>query len=424
MKKMILLCLAALLLLPALACAEGNLRLAETTVFGDMPSSWAQGYEPVVTGDTLTVHVPLQAEDIVGAVKVALYADDETLSPLKTQGAFTTAYRGDGGCNATLKTALLKGRVNGDYPCTLIFTGKNSGGQTVQGEYSFVLHIRDGRQPEEMLRPVISDMAADLRIGEDATLTLVLTNPGKYADLTELTLRVTDASGDILPAASDVLLLPDLLAGSAQTVSIPLKVKANADVSLHTLKFELSWTALGEAGTWTENFTMPVNQEIRLEQGGVQLASSILQGDMATMTLPLMNMGRADVSNVMFTLMLPGVVERQSVLVGTIEPGETKTAKLTFTPGKTALGEKSGTVSVTCEDAWGNAESFTLPVSVTVEEAPVIAVAATAQAEEASVQPEWLTWALAGGCGVLLLVCLVQGSVLRRKIRRMEEDRL
>lgn len=424
MKKMILLCLAVVLCFSAFACAEGSLTLSETTVFGDMPCSWAQGYEPVVTGDTLTLHVPLQAEDIVGAVKVALYADDETLSPLKTQGAFITAYRNDGGCNTTLKTALLKGRVNGDYPCTLIFTGKDGNGQTVQGEYHFVLHIRDGRQPEEILRPVISDVAADLRLGEDCTLSLVLTNPSDYANLTNMTLRVTDASGDILPAASDVLRLPDLMASEVQNVSIPLKVRTNAAISLHTLKFDLSWTALGADGTWTESFTLPVNQEIRLEQGGIQLASTILQGDMATMTLPLMNMGRADVSNVMVTLMLPGVVERQSVLVGTIEPGETKTAKLTFTPGKTALGEADGTVAVTCEDAWGNAESFTLPVSVTVEEAPVMAVASTTQVEEQSTQPEWLIWALAGGCGVLLLVCLVQGAVLRRKIRRMEEDRL
>ncbi|MBQ8555431.1 MAG: hypothetical protein IJ438_06085 [Clostridia bacterium] len=424
-KRFALLCMTALFLIPTFALAEGAITLDEAAVFGDMPCSWQQGYEPVITGNTLNVHVPLQVSGVSGKVTAALYVDDEAASPLKTQGVSAAAYRGDSGTyNTIIKATLVRGRVNGDYPCTLIFTGQGSDGTAIRGEYRFVLHIRDGRMPEESLRPVISDVKADLRVGEDSALTFLLTNHSRHADLTSLTLRVTDASGDILPAGTDVLLLPDMAAGDVQTISIPLKVKTNAAVSLHTLKFDLSWTALDTPGTWTESFTLPVQQTLRLEQGGVQLATTLLQGEMATLTVPLMNLGRADLSNVMATLTLPGITERQSVLVGTLAPGETKQAKLTFIPGQSALGHYEGTLTITGEDAYGNTAAMTLPVETTVEEPVTITLNADGTQEEKAQTPPWLTIALGAGCGLLLLVCIIDGAVLRRKVRKLEEDRL
>ena len=425
MKRIALLCMTALFLIPIFAFAEGSIALNETVVFGDMSCSWTQGYEPSISGNTLTVLLPLNATGISGSIKVELYADNASISPLKTQGVYTTAYRNEGGSyNATLKANLVKGRINGDYPCTLVFTAKDSTGNTVRGEHHFVLHIRDGRNPEETIRPVISDVKADFRVGEDCTLTAVFTNPSQYANLTGLTLRVTDASGDILPAGTDVILLPDMTAGAAQTISVPLKVKTNASISLHTLKFDLSWTSLDAAGTWSESFTLPVNQEIRLEHGGVQLATTILQSEMATLTVPVMNMGRSELSNVMATLSLPGITERQSVLVGTLAPGETKSAKITFIPGTDDLGLHQGTLTITGEDAYGNTASMTVQVETTVEEPVVITVNSEGMPEKEAQTSLWLVIALGASCGVLLLICIIQGAVLRKRIRKLEEERL
>lgn len=419
-----LLVLTILLLLPVLALADGKINLDENAVFEKMPCSWVQGYEPTITGNTLTVHIPLTADDVVGAIKAELYTEDTQLSPLKTQGASTTVYRNGSSYTATLRAELLKGRVNGDYPCMLLFTGKDGTGNEVHGEYRFTLHIRDGRKPEETIRPVIAEVNADFSVGEDSTLTAVIKNPSRYADITGLTLRVTDASGDILPAGTDVMLLPDMKAGSTQTVSLPLKVKANAAVSLHTLKFDLNWTALDAAGTWTENYTLPVRQTIRLEQGGVQLANTILQGEMTALTVPVMNMGRADLQNIMVTLTLPGITDRQSVLVGTLTPGETKSAKLTFIPGASTLGLHQGTLTITGEDIYGNTAAITLPVETTVEKPVTVAATADSEPEKEASAPLWLVITLGAGCVVLLVVCIIQGGVLRRKIRRLEEDRL
>ncbi len=420
MKKIFRLMLSALFLVPIFALAD-EIVLDGSAVTANMPCSYQQGYAPAVSGNTLTLHVPVRAEGMQ-RVTVTLHALNEAVSPLRTQDVTVTAYRSGSLYSATLQVQLRPGRVNGDYPMLLMLNGTKADGSAVSGEYPFTLHIRDGRSPGEV-RPVISRVAAPLAVGESCTLTAALANENRYADITNLTLKITDPTGDVLPAGTDTLLLGDIPAGETLDVSVPLLVRPTAGVSTHQLRFDLTWTAIGQSGTWTETFTLPVTQEIRLEQGGVTLAPAIIQGEMATLTLPLMNMGRGEVRNVLATLDLPGAANRQSVLVGAIAPGETKQARITFTPGKSVLGDFSGTVTVTAEDAYGNATSFALPVETAVEEAPVLNVNALEQAEPAGL-PLWVAIALGTACGVLLIACIVQGAVLRGKIRHLEEARL
>ena len=109
------------------------------------------------------------------------------------------------------------------------------------------------------------------------------------------------------------------------------------------------------------------------------------------------------------------------MLVGSIAPGETKTAQLTLSTGKELAGDFSGTLTVTCTDSGGNASEFTLPVALTVEAPPAYTEASAAGPEEASPVPLYL---LGGGCVLLLLLLVAQGALYRRRIHRMEEDRL
>lgn len=410
MKRLLSLCLTALLL----PCMAQAVSLNETAVTASMVCSWQQGYQPTISGNTLTLCVPVD-----GPAKVTLTSSG-AYSPFKDGAASATARRDENGMYcATLKAALVKGRVNGDYPCALTFAGED--GST--GEYAFVLHIRDGRAPGGDLRPMISDVSAQLNVGEDAVLSATLTNPNPYADLTGLTLRVTDETGDVLPASTDTLLLPDIPAGESRTVEISLKVRANAAVTLHSLRFDISWTALDIPGTWTESFTLPVNQTIRLAYGGVQVAATLLQGDLASLTIPVMNLGRSDLRNVLVTLDMPEESIHQSVLVGELPSGETRQAKLTFTPNMEVLGMVEGTLTITAEDAYGNQTSESVGFFITVEEQPVTVVSAAAIEEEAEQTP-WLTISLGAGCGALLLGWMIHGAVLRGKIRKLEEERL
>ena len=424
MKKFImLLSLIALFLTPVFALAEGDFTLDENALLNGMGRSWAQGYEPVISGQVMTLHVPLASERNDGKITVTLRVKDEAVSPFK--GSLSGQFQpSDGLYRAALRLELRPDRINGDYAAELAVAGQDAEGNALSGTFPLVIRIRDGRMPEEAAHPLFSDMAASLLVGEDGTLTARITNPSRYAAMRGLTLTTADPANDILPAGTDKLPLPDLLPGESADISVPLKVTPTAAVALHQLQLTVTWTSLGQAETWSESFTLPLDQTMRLEQGGLILPSSALQGNQVSLTLPLMNMGRGELRNVLATLVLPGVTDGQSVLVGTLPSGESRDAKLTFTPGRDVLGELAGELRVTYEDAWGNADSFALPVSLTIDEPAPAPVVATLSQEIEQRLPEWLLPALGGLCGALVLALILQGALLGRKIRRLEEDRL
>lgn len=430
MKKRFRLLLATLIILLALgghALAEGGFTLDENaTIAGMNYLPWARGYEPTSDGETMTVCLPLRSDTAVGKITAALTVDDETVSPLRGEGAEIDVLPDQNGLYAVrLSARLLSGRINGDYAAAVRVTGKDADGAAVTADFPVVLRVRDGKASGAAMRPALESVSADLRVGEDGALTAMLVNTDPYAEMRDILLTVSDESGEIVSAGSDRLRLGALMPNERVSVTYPLSVQPDAAVKAHTLSLTLTWTALGEAMNWTETYTLPVTQEIRLEHGALQGASSVISGDTAVFTLPLMNMGRGEVRNVLATLTLPGLCERQSVLVGAIESGGTGQARLSFAASGDA-GTYTGVLSVTCEDAWGNESGYDLPVELTVEPKPVKSESETASGdgaeEKGRISP--LVWGLGGGCALLLAALIVISALLVRKIHRLEEDRL
>ena len=101
--------------------------------------------------------------------------------------------------------------------------------------------------------------------------------------------------------------------------------------------------------------------------------------------------------------------------------GSTTQAKLTFVPKLDSVGTHSGTVTITCEDAYGNAFSQTLDVTLTVE-API---------PEVELQQEGEKEKMSTGTIVLIVLCvlmaigfIVQSAIFTKKIHKLEEERL
>ena len=410
MKKRFTLPLLALIILLALgerALAEGGFTLDENaTIAGMNYLPWARGYEPTSDGETMTVCLPLRSDTAVGRITAALTVDDETVSPLRGEGAKIDVLPDQNGLYAVrLSARLLSGRINGDYAATVRVTGKDADGAAVTASFPVVLRVRDGKSSGAAMRPSLEGVSAELRVGEDGALTATLVNTDPYAEMRDILLTVSDSSGEILNAGSDKLRLGSLMPGERAAMSYPLSVQPDAAVKAHALNLTLTWTALGEAMSWTETYALPVTQEIRLEHGAMQAAASVVAGDTATLTLP-------------------GLCERQSVLVGTIASGESAQARLSFAADGDA-GTYTGVLRVTGEDAWGNESGFELPVELAVEPKPVKSAEDTASGgagEEKMLSP--LVWGLGGGCALLLAALIVTSALLVRKIHRLEEDRL
>ena len=233
---------------------------------------------------------------------------------------------------------------------------------------------------------------------------------------------MSDPSGDILPKELDTVVLGDLMPGESLDLSFPVTVLSAAKVTPHSLHFDFSGQSLGQEAKLSVSYTIPVRQEIRLEQGGLRMAESVVAGDSITATLPLMNMGKSDILNAMVTISLPGITERQSVLVGTIQPGETKQAQITLTAPKDVLGSFDGTLTVTGEDNDSNSVSFDLPVSLNVEEA--VKTDALDTQGTAKEKAPMSVIVLSIVCAVLVAALITQSILLRGKLHRLEEERL
>ena len=385
-----------------------------------MSRSWYQGYGPTIKNHTMTLCMPIQANSCVGDITVSIALDDPNVFLLTSNPKEVTVSPKDGIYPVKLSLALERYRRNGDFPATITIKGTDGNGKEIVETIPYVIRIRDGYGSHETMEPVISDVVGNLNVGSDGSLSLTITNPTTTQSIMNGIITVTDSSGDILMSGSNRVEVAEILPGKSETVSIPMTVKGNATISAHTLEVKFSYKVLGKDAEWTESFTVPVTQAIRLEQGGVQLPTAIA-GELSNMTLPLMNMGKGELQNVLVKLEMDDVLDAQSVLVGTMAAGETKQAKLTFTPKLDSVGTHSGTVIITCEDAYGNAFSQTLDVTLTVDE-PI---------PEVELQQEEEKEKMSIGTIVLIVLCVLmagglvaQGTILTKKIHKLEEERL
>lgn len=421
MKKYLLIPVSILLMLSLVGTAlASEFDLDPYARFGDMEISWYQGYDPVIKNNTMYLHLPLRAESCVGDITVELALEDPHVLLLAAEPKPVTVAPKDGIYPVKLTLPLAKNRRNGDYPAVITVTGKDGKGRQIEETIPYIIRIRDSRGSHESLDPVISLIRSQLNVGSEGVLELALSNPTTTLSATEGFLTVTDPSGDIRLTATDRVEIPEILPGKTVTVSLPVTVKGNAEVALHDLEITFSCICLDRETQWTRILPVPVTQEIRLEQGGVQMPSTF-PGELTTMTLPLMNLGKAGLQNVLVKLEMDGVLDPQSVLVGTLSPGETKQAKLTFTPETGSVGVHSGTVTITCEDAYGNPFLRTLCVGLTVEEP--LPERDTKQEEEKEKMPVG-TVALIALCVALTVGLVIQGTILTKKIHKLEEERL
>ena len=421
MRKTICMFLALLLVLfMSVTVFAAEFEVDQHTKVEGMSRTWYQGYAPSISYHKMTLCLPIRAESCVGDITVSLALDDPNVFVLSGEPKEVTVSPKNGIYPVKLVLPLEQYRRNGDYPATITIKGTDGNGKEIIETMPYVIRIRDGNGSHETMEPVISNVVGNLDVGADGSLSLTITNPTTTQSIMDGEITITDSSGEILMSGSNRFVIPEILPGKSEVVTIPMTVKGNASISQHTVEVKLSYSCLGKTAEWKESFTVPVTQAIRLEQGGVQLPTAIA-GELGSMTLPLMNMGKGELRNVLVKLEAYGVLNAQSVLVGTMAAGETKQAKLTYTPSLDSVGTHSGTVTITCEDAYGNAFTQTLDVTLTVDE-PIPEVELQQEEEKEKMSP--VTIMLIILCIALVAGLVVQGTILTKKIHNLEEERL
>ena len=408
MRKLICILIAVLIFAAPVMAAEVD----QFAALSGMGKSWYQGYEPATKNNTMTIYLPIRT-DLEGPVTVSIDLTDPHVYLLASQPKAITVSEKDGVYPVKLTLPLQKDRRNGDYPAVIsIKSGDKS--ETLP----YTIRIRDGRGSHEDLCPLISKVSGNLDVGTDGSLTLTITNPTSTLSMMGGILTVTDPSGEVLMTGSDRFPLPEILPRESVTVSVPMTVLGNAAIRVHTLNLKLSYEVCGTDKTWEEAFTVPVTQAIRLEHGEAQLPPAIA-GEMGDLTLPLMNLGKGELCNILVKLETTAA-NVQSVLVGSIAPGETKQAQLTFTAFPDSIGTHSGTVTISCEDAYGNLFEESMEVTLTVDE-PLPEMTEEIPEKEKS-NPATIFLGIL--CVLLIAGLVTQHLILTGKIHKLEEDRL
>lgn len=421
MKKTSLLLFFLLLAVLALPAGAEEFTLDEKASFAGMNGkSYYQGYSPSIDYASISLCLPIRAERAVGRITVTAEPvnPDVYLLSRDIQGVSVDASQGLYPVRLTIP--LEAKWVDGDYPLVIRFSGEDAEGKPLTGTLPYTLRLRGGRPSPETLTPELKLTDFCLNLGQAGNLTLAIHNPTTTLSMTDITLSVLESTGEILMSGSHSMSLPEILPGETATVEVPLTLRSDAAVTPHILELSLDYQALGQPQRYSEAFTLPVSQEIRLEHGAIQVASSVLAGDLTSLSLPLMNMGRGELHNVLVSLDFGNDLPSQSVLAGSLKPGESKESRLTFTATEPGLLE--GTLILTCEDAYGNSEQQTFPLSLTVQPQPP-KKEEEPQAESKPIQP-WLIPTLGAACGLLALALILQGLLLTAKIHRLEEERL
>ena len=408
MRKLICTILAVFILAAPIMAAEVD----QYAVISGMGTSWYQGYEPNVKNNTMTIYLPIMT-DLESPITASIALTDPNVYLLSSQPKAVTVNKKDGIYPVKLILSLQKDRRNGDYPAIVTL---KSGDKTETIPYT--IRIRDGRGSHEALSPVISDVTGNLDVGGAGSVSMTIINPTSTLSLTDGVLTITDPTGEVLMTDSDRFPISEVLPGEAITVTVPMTVLGNAAIRVHTLNLSLSYAVLGADQKWEEAFTVPVTQAIRLEHGDAQLPPAIA-GELGNLTLPLMNLGKGELSNVLVKLEIAAAND-QSVLVGSIAPGETKQAQLTFTPFPDSIGTHSGTVTISCEDAYGNTIEKTMQVSLTVDE-PLPEITEEVPEKEKANPATILLGIL---CVLLIAGLITQHMILTGKIHKLEEERL
>lgn len=416
MRKLILICLLVLALCVPVLADGPAFYLAEDEILSGMGSrSWHTGYTPEEKNDTWTAYLPIAGAECE-EVTVALVMADDGVSPFKPQDMTTTARRNSEGIYpAKLSLKLFPDCQCGDYPATVLVTGD---GKTAS--FPLVVRIRQGYENRENPGVSLALGECDLTVGTEGECIILVRNGSRTLALTDCVLRISESTADLLPGASDTIPIGSLLGGEEREVAVPIAVSAGARVGYYQLHAELTYETLGGEGKWQEVLTVSVNQAMRLEHGDVTMGDSIIQGGTGGISMNLMNLGAGEVKNICMTLSLGDFVKDQTVLVGNLLPGASTVGKLSFSTAAAPVGEVEGRLTVTYEDAFGNAEAFTAPVNVTVEPPKPIPSNTAIQEAEGSPTP----WVWIGLCGLLVLALIAQGAILLGKIHKLEEDKL
>ncbi len=413
--------------------AEQPFQIDIDHTYAGMDRPYGQGYTPVTSGNTMTIVLPLLSDVAQGDITVTLAPKNPNSAPFKLQGLEKRFPRKEhrfaaGNVSAylvTFKLELYPSRLYGEYPLVITVSGLDAQGNAIAQTFDLEAVVSDGREDTEVPQAEITTFQAGgdyLNAGENGEILLKVRNTSDIRVMKNITVRLQDMSGDVLPLNVDTVRVGQLSAGESADCVIPVTVAQKATAQLHTVEIVINYTyAGGKAVSSSVKYTVDVRQPVHLAYTEAALPVRVTQGDVPAFSMTLMNMGKSTISNALLTFDIPGLTNSGSVLAGNIAPGESKAVSTNFRVDGGTLGEVSGMLTISYDDAYGESHKIELPLKTVIEEKVVQVYGIQENKEKGKQYPLWIPYT---ACAVLALLLILQRIWLLRKIRMLEERHL
>lgn len=257
----------------------------------------------------------------------------------------------------------------------------------------------------------------------NTTLEITMKNYSATKALKNIKLSLIDESGEIRTQGMPTAYVDHIYAGSTYVWELSLTAAKTAAIGEHKLTFTAEFEdKYYNAYSASDNISITVTQTPNLDFDGVQLPVKVTQGDTQTVTVKLMNTGKANLRNCKVDFAVDGFESAGTLFVGEIPAGESKDGSTNLRISTDVLGEVKGKAVVSYEDDLG--EVYTKEVEVTSLIEEKVEIAETEEEEEKAKYPMWWLFmliglAVGGGIG-----CAVPVIIHSNKQRKEDELRL
>ena len=309
------------------------------------------------------------------------------------------------------------------------YTGGGDGGGT-GGSVGSPAEPTQAPQPKLM---VLSQSVSPSHVsaGDGFSLTISLRNTSSSVPASNL-LITAEGDQDVYPAdGSGSAYFAKAAAG--ETFSFTVQMASSPEAPPGPKKVTIHAGYDGPQGTgYTQDdaITVQVTQPVRFAVDEPEIPDSVPAGEVWSIPLNVMNLGRATIRNVSASVDAPGVRTQTTLFLGNLESGTARKGTLyayvgpkSDEEGKARYGNTEGTIIVSCEDEYGAVHSETLPFRTSIE-APIIRSERTADEDTPEEEESVMQWqaslgigaAIAGGAAALWL------WARRKERKRLDED--
>lgn len=408
---------------PTVPETQAALEIDTKYIYEGMDKAYEAGYIPSVQDGAVQIVLPLKSSaplrgsqikaslELGGGDSPFVVANYEKSFPL-AKAMPKNAKQEQEVYLAAFRVSLAEDRINGTYPVTVRLSAYDESNQPVTMDYTVFVTVTDGASGEPEIpappepekptaEPVVFICASKLEpkvamAGEKFTLTLTLQNSLTTKSVENLLVTVDPGNLQInLLESSNVIPVEHIDAGGTATLVLHFDTDPSISAEKHKINFHFQYDSSQTLGLSSEgSYILDVRQGAELTFDGAELPVKVFQEDTVTVSVNLMNTGKSPLYNCRIDYDIEGLAAGGTTFLGEIASGTNKVGSGNLRVSKEQLGDVTGTITVTYEDAFG--QEFTKAAEVTTHIAEKIAPEPAIEKESPKKDVHWWLFILVG----------------------------